>query len=235
MNIFKQFYKSAYSPKDIAIFRFQGIGKTILYVFFLTLISVLPSIIYLSTTLSTGIDTVRSVVGEELPSFSIKHGQLTASTKVPIKINKENFTIILDPTGIITESDVADEGNAFALLKDKFVLATGGRTDVSPYSLMEGINITKKTMLNFIDSIDNVKGIIIPVVSLILYLFSSAATFIEISILAMIGLALKNLSGRKLKYSQLWRMAAYSERCSTLSSAMRMVGPCGAVSCIDPG
>jgi hypothetical protein len=216
MNIFKQFFKSLYSPKDIAIFRFQGIGKTILFVFFLTLISVLPSIYYLSTTLSTGLDTARTVIGDEFPSFSIKNGQLTTTTNVPIKINRDNFTIILDPTGAVSESDVEDEGNAFALLKDKFVLVTGGRTDTSPYSMLEGIDITKKSLLNFIDSIDGVKGIIIPVISLFLYLISSAANFIEISVLALIGLAIKNLSGRKLNYRQLWRMAAYSETLPTI-------------------
>jgi hypothetical protein len=216
MNIFKQFFKSLYSPKDIAIFRFQGIGKTILFVFFLTLISVLPSIFYLSTTLSTGLDTARTVIGDEFPSFSIKNGQLTTTTNVPIKINRDNFTIILDPTGAVSESDVEDEGNAFALLKDKFVLVTGGRTDTSPYSMLEGIDITKKSLLNFIDSIDGVKGIIIPVISLFLYLISSAANFIEISVLALIGLAIKNLSGRKLNYRQLWRMAAYSETLPTI-------------------
>jgi hypothetical protein len=216
MNIFKQFFKSLYSPKDIAIFRFQGIGKTILFVFFLTLISVLPSIFYLSTTLSTGLDTARTVIGDEFPSFSIKNGQLTTTTNVPIKINKDNFTIILDPTGAVSESDVEDDGNAFALLKDKFVLVTGGRTDTSPYSMLEGIDITKKSLLNFIDSIDGVKGIIIPVISLFLYLISSAANFIEISVLALIGLAIKNLSGRKLNYRQLWRMAAYSETLPTI-------------------
>jgi hypothetical protein len=216
MNIFKQFYKSAYSPKDIAIFRFQGIGKTILYVFFLTLISILPSIIFLSTTLSTGFNTVRTVISDELPSFSIKNGQLTAATKVPIKINKDNFTITLDPTGAVTESDIENEGNAFGLLKDKFVLVTGGRVDTSPYSILEGIDITKSKMLNFIKSIDEVKGIIIPVISIILYIFSSAVNFIEISVLALIGLVLKNLSGRKLNYRQLWRMAAYSETLPTI-------------------
>ena len=40
MNIFKQLIVSLYSPKDIAKFHQQGIGKTILFVFFLTLISV---------------------------------------------------------------------------------------------------------------------------------------------------------------------------------------------------
>ena len=216
MNIFKQLYKSIYSPKDIAKFRFQGIGKTILFVFFLTLISILPSIYYFSTTLLSGIETAKTVIQKEFPDFSIKNGKLTADTKVPIKINKENFTIILDPTGAVNETDVEDEGNAFALLKDRFVLVTGGRTDSSPYSMMEGMNLTKGDLLNFINSVDSLKGILIPVVSLILYLFSSASNFIEISILALIGLALKNLSGCNLNYRHLWRMAAYSETLPTI-------------------
>jgi hypothetical protein len=216
MNIFKQFYKSTYSPKDIALFRFQGIGKTILFVFFLTLISILPSIIYLSTALTTGIDTARSIVEDELPAFSIKNGQLSAKTEVPITINKDDFSIILDPTGAISENDVKDEGNAFALLKDEFVLASNGRFNSYPYSMLEGLDIKKGDLLNLMDTIDGSKGVIIPIVSVIIFLFSSAASFIEVTILALFGLALKNLLGRKLTYRQLWRMAAYSETLPTL-------------------
>ncbi|MFJ7729725.1 DUF1189 domain-containing protein [Neobacillus sp. NPDC097160] len=216
MNIFKQFYKSIYSPKDIALFRFQGIGKTILYVFFLTFISILPSVIFLSNALTTGIDSARSIIKDEAPDFSIKNGQLSAKTDVPVTINKDDFTIIIDPTGVISDSDVVNEGNAFAMLKDKFVLSSGGRVDSYPYSMLENLQITKSDFLDFIDTISGMKGIIIPVVSVFIYLFSSAASFIEVSILALFGLALKNLLGRKANYRQLWRMAAYSETLPTL-------------------
>ena len=216
MNIFKQFYKSIYSPKDIALFRFQGIGKTILYVFFLTFISILPFIIFLSTSLSTGIDSAKSIIKDEAPEFSIKNGLLSAKTEVPVTINKDDFTIIIDPTGAISDSDVENEGNAFAMLKDEFVLSSGGRIDTYPYSMLQGLNITKSSMLDFFDTIGGMKGIIIPVMSVFIYLFSSAASFIEVSILAMFGLALTNLLGRNLNYRQLWRMAAYSETLPTL-------------------
>jgi len=216
MNIFKQFYKSIYSPKDIALFRFQGIGKTILYVFFLTFISILPFIIFLSTSLSTGIDSAKSIIKDEAPEFSIKNGLLSAKTEVPVTINKDDFTIIIDPTGAISDSDVENEGNAFAMLKDEFVLSSGGRIDTYPYSMLQGLNITKSSMLDFFDTIGGMKGIIIPVMSVFIYLFSSAASFIEVSILAMFGLALKNLLGKNLNYRQLWRMAAYSETLPTL-------------------
>lgn len=215
MNIFKQFYKSIYSPKDIALFRFQGIGKTILFVFFLTFVSVLPSIIYLSTALSTGIDAARSFIKDEAPDFSIKNGQLSAKTDVPVTINKNNFTIIFDPTGAVSESDVKDAGNTLALLKNEFALATGGGIETYQYSMLE-LDLTKSDIVNIIDSISSMKGIIIPFVSLLIYLFASASSFIEVSVLALFGLALKNLLGRKLNYGQLWRMAAYSETLPTL-------------------
>lgn len=216
MNIFKQLIKSIYSPKDIALFRFQGIGKTIAYVFLLTFISVLPTIFYLSSALSTGLDSAKSFIHDEAPDFSITNGQLSAKTDVPITINNEGFTFFLDPTGTVTPEDVADEGNAFGLLKDEFVIAAGGQNDTYPYSMLEGLNINKNQLLDLIDSISGLKGIIIPVVSIFIYLFSSAASFIEVSVLALIGLALKNIAGRKLTYRHLWRMAAYSETLPTL-------------------
>lgn len=216
MNIFKQLIKSIYSPKDIALFRFQGIGKTILFVFLLTFISVLPSTIYLSTALSTGIDSARTVISDKLPDFSIKNGQLSADTKVPVISNQDDFTIILDPTGVMTDAKVENEGNAFALLKDEFVLAAGGNSSTYPYAMFQGLNISKEDLLKTIETIGNNRGIIIPLLCVAIYLFSSAASFIEVSILAFIGLALKNLLGKRLTYRQIWRMTAYSETLPTL-------------------
>ncbi|MEH7657359.1 DUF1189 family protein, partial [Bacillus velezensis] len=42
MSIFTQLAKSVYSPKDMALFRFQKIGKTILYIMLLCLITTIP-------------------------------------------------------------------------------------------------------------------------------------------------------------------------------------------------
>lgn len=216
MNIFKQFIKSVYSPKDIALFRFQGIGKTILYVFFLTLLSVLPTIFYLSTTIMTGIDTVKTVIQDQVPSFTIKNGQLASSSKVPITINQNQFTVTLDPTGAVTEKEVQNENNGFALLKNEFVLASGGEIQTYPYSMLGDVHITSSDLIKLINNLKGMEGIIIPLISLFIYLMSCTSSFIEVSLVALIGLAIKNLTGRKLHYRQLWRMAAYSETLPTL-------------------
>jgi hypothetical protein len=210
MNIFKQFFRSTYSPKDIASFRFQGIGKTILYVFLLTLLSILPAIYYFSTVLNEGIEGTKSVMKNELPAFTIDNGTLTAESDVPITINKGDFTIIFDSTGVITNEDVEDEENAFALLKNEITVAAGGRIDTYSYSMLEGLTLTKDDFIDVVDTVDGMKGIIIPVMSTLMFLFSSAINFIEVSILAWFGLVLKSLSGRSISYRHLWRMAAYS-------------------------
>lgn len=210
MNIFKQFYKSTYSPKDIASFRFQGIGKTILYVFFLTFLSILPSIYYLSTMLNEGIESTKSVINDDIPSFTIENGSLSAETDVPITIDKGDFTIIVDPTGVITNEDVEDKDNAIALLKNEFSVAAGGRIDSYSYSMMEGLTLTKEDFIDIVDKVDGMKGIIIPIISIFIFLVSSAINFIEVSLLAWFGLLLKNLSGRSISYRHLWRIAAYS-------------------------
>lgn len=209
MNIFKQFYKSIYSPKDIASFRFQGIGKTILYVFFLTLLSILPSIFYLNTMLTDGIENTKSVINDDVPSFTIENGILSAETDVPVTIEKGDFSIIVDPTGAISNEDV-EEDNAIALLKNEITVVAGGRIDTYSYSMLEGISVTKEDFIEIVDKVDSMKGVIIPVISTFIFLVSSAINFIEVSILAWFGLLLKNLAGRSISYRHLWRMAAYS-------------------------
>ena len=74
LNIFKQLWVSLYSPKDIASFQNQGIGKTILFVFFISLIAFLPSAFYFGTMIVNGIDAMHETVSEDLPAFEIKNG-----------------------------------------------------------------------------------------------------------------------------------------------------------------
>ncbi|PLR76971.1 DUF1189 domain-containing protein [Bacillus sp. V3-13] len=219
MNIFKQFFKSLYSPKDIALFRFQGIGKTILYIFFLTLLSIIPSSYYLGTALIDGVNIARESIQEDVPDFTIKNGQLSSEENRPVTISKDGFTIIVDPTGSVSEKDLRAEDNAVALLQNEFVLAAGGETQVHQYSML-GLDLTKNDVAELITNLDSMMGILIPVLIFVIYLFSSAMKFIEISILALFGLMLKNLAGRNLQYRHLWRMAAYSVTLPTIFFAI---------------
>ncbi|WP_059171149.1 DUF1189 domain-containing protein [Bacillus sp. FJAT-27445] len=216
MNVFKQMYKSMYSPRDIAIFRFQGIGKTILYVFLLTLISVLPTFYHFSIAINKGIQAAEEITKEKLPDFTIKNGILETENNLPITVERYGFSITIDPTGSVSGEDLRETGNAFGLLKDEFALAAGGNVQTYPYSIIDAAEIGKKDFVDFFSTMEGATYIILPIAFIFIYLVSSAMKFIEVSFLALMGLILKNIGGRRLNYGHLWRMAAYSVTISTI-------------------
>lgn len=211
MNVFKQLIVSLYSPKDIAATRHQGIGKTILFVFLLSLISIIPSAIYFSNMVTTGVEAAEDMLSSGMPDFEIKNGTLTVESNEPYIQQKDDFTIFLDGTGEMTSTDVElRTQNGFALLKNELVFVADGQSQVSPYSVMEGLAVNKQDFQGLVDSVDASLVIAIPLVVLMIYLFSSAVLFIKVTLFAVFGLLFKNSLQRTLGYRHLWRICAYS-------------------------
>lgn len=214
LNIIKQLWVSIYSPKDIASFQSQGIGKTILFVFFISLIAFLPSAFYFGTMIVDGIDAMNETVSEDLPAFEIKNGTLTTEEGEPFSLNKNGYQIFVDGTGTLTPEEVAAKADeAVALLKSDLVFVSGGNVQSTPYSLLEGDNQEISTWL---ESVESVLPIILPLLLLILYLFTASGIFIKVTILAAFGLLFKNALGRSLSYRHLWRIGAYSITLATI-------------------
>ena len=216
MNIFKQLVKSIYSPKDISIFRFQGIGKTILYVFLLTLISIIPSMYFLSTAITEGVHSAKETVASKLPDFQINNGKLESDSNKPLTITENGFVMVFDSSGEAKASDLDQVENGVALLKNELVFVANGDTQSYSYSMLEDLTLNKKDLVNLIDSIDSSLVIFLPILILANYILSLGVKFIEISILAALGLIIKNITLRKLNYGQLWRMSAYSVTLTTI-------------------
>ncbi|MEH7346115.1 DUF1189 domain-containing protein [Bacillus sp. JJ1532] len=216
MNIFKQLFKSLYSPRDISMFRFQGIGKTILYVFFLALISILPSVYFLSSGLVNGVSEVEKSLGSELPPFHIENGELHSDTKAPVILNKENITIIFDSTGTVDTDELNNSKNTIAILKNDAYFIAGGQVQSLPYSMFNDISITNNDLLEILATVNSSLAIIIPLLGVIILIFASGAKFIEVSFLALLGLLLKKMLNRNIQYRHTWRLAAYSVTLPTI-------------------
>lgn len=211
-----QLIKSLYSPKDIASFRFQGIGKTILFVFFLTLISAIPSFVYLQIAITNGVNASLETIDQELPNFTIDNGELQTDQKAPVRIKQDEFTIIMDSTGKVETKELKNNDNTIAFLKNELVFIAGGEVQTYPYSMADKLHLTKKDLIDIINTVSSSLVIILPLLFLIIYLFSLGAKFIEVSILALIGFILKNGTERKLSYGQVWRLSAYSVTLPTI-------------------
>ncbi|CAM3808499.1 DUF1189 domain-containing protein [Mesobacillus zeae] len=215
MNIFKQYYKSLFSPKDIAMFRFQGIGKSILYVFLLTLIFSLPDMVYYSKEVATSVSAVKESFSEDVPSFVIEDGVLSSENKEPYSERKGDLGIVVDSSGALEPSDIRAMGETLAFLKNELVWTVGGKNETIPYTMFAGAPFSNKDVESFFTFANDSLAIFIPILVLTLYITYLGMKFIEVTFLAFFGLLLKNLAGRKLQYRHLWRMSAYSITMST--------------------
>lgn len=222
MNIFKQFGKSLYSPKDVALFRFQGIGKTIGYVFLLMFISTLITSISLGVDFLNWASITNSKMINDLPNFELKNGNLTSELNSPmIKEDIESgFTFIFDTTGEVTGSDVLKYPNAIALLKKEAVFVNETEPQRIPYSSFGDITLTKDSIVGFTDKLDSIVLVILPILFIFIYLFQSSLKFIGNSFLALIGLMVAKQMNRKLRYQNLWILSAYAVTIPTLFFAI---------------
>lgn len=211
MNVFKQFYVSLYSPKDIATFRNQGIGKTILFMLFLTFVSILPSSYYVNVMIKDGISAISETVSTEMPSFEIKNGKLTTESDQPTILNKNGFMIFVDDSGKLTAEEVGRRAtNGVALLRSEFVIVSAGVVQSSPYSLMNtNINANNQTISTWLKDSNQLLWIFLPLMTLMFYIFSVIFMFMKVFIFALFGMVFKNSLGRTLSYGQLWKMTTY--------------------------
>lgn len=214
MNVFKQLYASIYSPKLISTFRFQGIGKTILYVFILSLLSTIPTAYHFTTGLSEGLKGFDQTLREDLPSFSIEDGKLSAETDKPVEIKQDNFFVILDDTGTFGVEEVESKQNAIGILQDRFVFASNGQAQSYEYNLLN-MSLSKKDLIEISQQFNQLLPIVSSIIIFVMYLFGSFVKFIEVTILALFGLAFKNSLQRRLNFKQVWVISAYATTLAT--------------------
>ncbi|MFD2213943.1 DUF1189 domain-containing protein [Metabacillus endolithicus] len=230
MNVFKQLYTSIYSPKTISTFRFQGIGKTILYVFILSLLSTIPTGYHFSTGLSEGIKGFDQTLQNELPDFIIEDGLLSADTEKPIEIKVDDFIIILDESGAFGVEEIEAKQNAIGILSDRFVFSANGQAQSYEYSLLN-MSITKQDLTEITSQFNQLLPIVLTILFVVMYLFGAFVKFIEVTFLALLGLAIKNSLQRKLNFKQVWVMAAYSTTLATvfffIMDSLQVIVPSG--------
>jgi hypothetical protein len=207
MSIFSQFIKSFYSTKHIASYRFQKIGKTMLYVFFLSLLVALPMIYHTYSLANQQMQFFKEVAKEEVPDFEIKNGVLETNNPTQIVKERPTSTFIFDPN--VTEIPSTYKNNLFtvAILKDKAIMNTfGNGWEVSYDTLTE--TVTKQTMENYFQIIEDMKPVLLVVIILLTYLSACFVQFFYTTIFAALGLLLKG--PHRFTYKNVWNMTAYA-------------------------
>ncbi|UTR14417.1 DUF1189 domain-containing protein [Salipaludibacillus sp. LMS25] len=218
MNIFKQFIQSLISPKVIASFRFQKIGKAILYVFFLMLVACIPLATQTAIDLNAHFNTAHTFA-KELPPFYVENGILTSELDDPyVSETEEGFTVIIDPTGELTPADISEYDFTFALFERNAVISIGGESNVISYQQME-VAFSSEQLLSMVETVNNLSPLVISFIILGIYLLGTAVTFIVTVLLSLITLLMKSSMASQLSYKQCWILSVYSVTLPTIMMA----------------
>ena len=153
---------------------------------------------------------------KEFPAFSIKDGTLQTDAKKAIESQSFGFVIVFDPSGSYETKQIEDKRNSVGILKDKFVIAIDGQVQEMPYTMLPE-DMSKDDILSLVDQN---KAVIVPVLCVLLFLATAAGKFIDVSVLAVIGLIIRNGQKKMLSYKQLWVMSAYSITLATVFFAI---------------
>ncbi|MEI5905829.1 DUF1189 domain-containing protein [Bacillus spongiae] len=215
MNIFSQLVKSLYSPLDIARFRFQGIGKTILFLFFLTLITTIPTFITLTSFINQTIDEGKNILSDDIPPFEIRNDELQTDLTEPYTKSGNDFSIVIDNS---SNSFNPEYDNTFtiAFLQTKMLIATAGNHQEIPYNQLSGLSISDQSLAEYLEMFESSLIIFLPIIYLITYIFSSFMTFMKVILFSFVGVLIAKALQRKLNYRQSFRITAYAITLPTL-------------------
>jgi hypothetical protein len=210
LNLIQSWLKSLYSPKDIAVKRFNKIGRTILYVFFLTLVSIIPTSIYTSQEFYRATHDFDEIIDTTLPPFQIEDGKLSSSLTEPSTFVYNNTYILFDSSGDWSASELDRYNQSIGFFRDEFAYRLAGNTQSLPYSMLNGMISSKDDLTEFVDTFLSLLPIFITLMIIASYILSAGIKFIEISIIAFFGLSFSRLLNKELPYRRLWLLGAYS-------------------------
>ncbi|WP_163653125.1 DUF1189 domain-containing protein [Listeria sp. PSOL-1] len=223
MNLFKRFWKSLYSPADIATFRQDKTSKSIIYLVILSFVAFLPLAFYTTMTVRDALKIGQETIKNEIPEFSTTNGKLVTKNKtLPIAIDKGKLHIYFDSTGTLDSDDIDNKvssyDGAIAFLADKIYFTGPGISQSIGYDAA-GIH-NKADLLNNYQAIDKLSKYLSPIILVFVFIFMLGVTFLRVAIYALFGFILSGFGKAGISYRENWMIAAYS---ITLATTFEMI------------
>lgn len=206
MTIFQQFIKSLYSTTTISRFRFQKIGKSILFVFFLSFLSILPTSFHLSKTLKEEMKLATTFIKHEVPAFEIKNGKLQTEKKQILK-KEGDILFEYNPTSTQPDTSFKSYQQGIALLKDNVYILQNGKGQTFSYTVFQNSILNKETLVSFIETLNSLFPIIVGGIMLVMFFFSSFSYFMSTLFLMIVGNFLSLPT--PLSYKHLFTLSCY--------------------------
>lgn len=205
-------HKFAYSFSNFTAYKeflLQGLGKSIFYIFLVTLI--FSTIANLKTiyTLNSQISDVQATFLQSSPQFELKNGILSVDSSQPIYYKHDDEVLIVD-TNDTTNSSVLNAYENGIFMNSEEVILRQNYTTMQTISFKDwdDLIVTNKTVQNML----SISKILIPIFLLIL---NPIFSFIEclVSVFLLLGplcISISSIMGVKLNYSKSCTLSFYA-------------------------
>jgi len=215
-------HKFAYSFFDFAAYKeflVQGLGKSILYIFLVTLIfSTITNINTINKFISETSD-IQTTFTKSAPEFELKNGLLSMKSTEPIYYRNDGQILIVDTTGKTNKSIVESYSDAIYIDSNELILKQNYKTvQVIEFSDIPEFNVTNKTIHKMLYLSKIIIPVILlifdPIISLVLNLISGFL------ILGPISLFISSFMNVKLIYSKACILSFYAMTMPLLLKAL---------------
>ncbi|GGI11176.1 DUF1189 domain-containing protein [Gottfriedia solisilvae] len=208
MNLFKQFWYSLYSPKTIAKFRLQKIGKTIFYLFLLAILYTLPGFFSFEKAVKLQVNNASDLLKENIQTISLNKGILTINDNKPFERKIGDFRYAFYPNETSLPSSTSKDKYSITVLKDRVVIKTDSGEQDYPYLSLDKTEINKEDISKFIKNVKQALPVFMIALFFLFYLGSCFFIFIVATILAFITALFH--SDKNLTFRHRFAMIAYS-------------------------
>lgn len=205
-------HKFAYSFFDFSAYKeflVQGLGKSIIYMFVVTLIfSTITSINTINTFISET-SKIESRLVKNIPNFELKNGILSIDSDKPIYNKFDGQQIIVDTSGKTSKSSLDSYSDGIYINAEELIIRQNYRTlQTFKFSDFTTFNLTNKTMQNILSSLKIIFPIVLlflnPIISFLLNLISGFL------VVGPLSLSISYAMGVNLKYPKACTISFYA-------------------------
>lgn len=218
-------HKFAYSFFDFASYKeflVQGLGKSVLYIFLVTLIFSTITNMYSLSNINAEISDIQYNLVHNAPPFELKNGLLSVDSDEPIYYKHDGQVLIVDTSGKTSSSALDTSKNGVYMNANEFVIKQNYTTiQTVKFTDLDKLFITNKIAENMLD----LSKLIIPLLLLIL---SPLIGLVEnlLSVFLILGPACSFISsfmGARLNYARACTLSFYAMTLPLLLEALLAV------------
>lgn len=204
--------KFAYSFFDFAAYKeflVQGLGKSILYIFLVTLIFSTISNINIIDKFNSELSSVETTFIHSAPNFELKNGTFSIDSDEPIYYKYDDQQLIVDTSGKTSKSVLDSYSNGIYINSNELILRQKYSTlQTLKFSDFSELNLTKITIQDTMSTLKIIFPVIIlflnPIIAFLLNLISGFL------VIGPLTLSISAVMGIKLKYSKACALSLYA-------------------------